>query len=144
MADEGIATGMTEDLFGPHEPVSRGQFATFLWRYEGEPSARTSGEFDDVDPDAYYAEAVAWMVENGITTGRAPGRFEPWSNVNRAQSIVFLHRLAGGPQAEAQIEFPDVGQDAWFRDALAWALQQEVVWWTDLPGLRGSAARQPR
>ena len=132
MADEGITTGMTDDLFGPDELVSRGQFAAFLWRYQGEPAARSSDEFDDVDSGAYYAQAVAWMVANRITTGRAPGRFDPWSNVNRAQSIVFLHRLAGEPQGDAQIESSDVGEDAWFRDALAWAIEKNIVWWTDL------------
>ena len=52
--------------------------------------------------------------------------------MNRAQSIVFLHRLAGEPQGDAQIEFSDVGEDAWFRDALAWAIEKDIVWWTDL------------
>ena len=132
MADEGIAAGFTNDLFGPDELVTRGQFAAFVWRYEGQPSAEPSDEFADVDADAYYAPAVAWMVENGITTGRAPGRFDPGSNVNRAQSIVFLHRRAGTPQAEAQIDFADVEDDAWFRDALVWAIEKDIVSWTDL------------
>ena len=158
MAGEGIATGFTDDLFGPDEPVSRGQFATFLWRYSGEPSAqggdesdddvpvpeppweggRAGLEFDDVDPDAYYADAVAWMVQNGITAGRGPRQFDPWSDVNRAQSIVFLHNLAGKPEAEAPISFTDVGEDAWFRDALEWALAADIVWWTDMETFGGS------
>ena len=77
MAGEGIAAGFTDDLFGPDELVSRGQFATFLWRYSGEPLALNTDGFDDVDPGAYYAHAVAWMVENAITAGRAPDRFDP-------------------------------------------------------------------
>ena len=85
--------------------MNRGQFATFLWRYSGEPPAQGGDEFDDVDPDAYYADAVAWMVQNGITAGRGPRRFDPWSDVNREQSIVFLHRLAGSPAAGAPIAF---------------------------------------
>ena len=137
MASEGITAGFTDDLFGPDELVTRGQFATFLWRYEGQPQAEPSNEFNDVHPLAYYAPAVEWMVENGITAGRAPGRFDPWSNVDRAQSIVFLHSLAGDPQGDAQIEFSDVGEDAWFRDALAWAIEKNVVWWTDLETFGG-------
>ena len=110
----------------------------FLWRYRGRPSARMGDGFDDVDPDAYYADAVAWMVQGGITAGRGSRQFDPWSNVNRAQSIVFLHALAGKPQAEARIDFSDVGEDAWFRDALQWALATDIVWWTDLETFGGA------
>ena len=153
MAGEGIAAGFTDDLFGPDELVSRGQFATFLWRYVGEPAGPESAgpesavpesagqggyEFDDVDPDAYYADAVAWMVHAGITAGRGPRMFDPGSDVSRAQSIVFLHNLAGKPEAEAPISFTDVGEDAWFRDALEWALATDIVWWTDLETFGGS------
>ena len=133
MADEGIATGMKDDLFGPDELVTRAQFATFLWRYEGRPPADSSHKFDDVDQDAYYSQAVAWMVGWRITLGRAPGRFDPLSNVSRAQSVVFLHRLAGEPRGEAQIEFSDVEPDAWYRDALAWALEHNISWWAEHP-----------
>ena len=82
MANEGITAGFTDDLFGPDELVTRAQFATFLWRYEGQPQAEPSNEFSDVHPVAYYAPAVEWMVENRITMGRRPGRFDPWSDVN--------------------------------------------------------------
>ncbi|MXZ53994.1 MAG: S-layer homology domain-containing protein, partial [Acidimicrobiaceae bacterium] len=70
MADEGITTGMKDDLFGPDEPVNRAQFATFLWRYEGRPRVEPSNKFNDVPEDAFYSQAVAWMVEQRITTGR--------------------------------------------------------------------------
>ncbi len=137
MADEGITSGIKDDLFGPDLPVTRAQFATFLWRYEGRPTAepatedppRTGNRFNDVGADAYYAPAVAWMVEREITSGRAPGRFDPDSGVSRAQSVVFLHRLAGEPQGSAGITFSDVGPDAWYRHALAWALEHNISWW---------------
>ncbi len=131
IADEGITTGLKSDLFGPDEPVTRGQFATFLWRYEGQPPANPSIEFDDVAADAFYAQAVAWMVEQRITTGRAHGRFDPSNDVSRAQSVVFLHRLAGEPQGSARIEFDDVGSGAWYREALAWALEHNIDWWAE-------------
>ena len=132
MADEGITTGFTDDLFGPDELVTRGQFAAFLWRYEGEPPAPRSGRFNDVHPLDYFAQAVEWMVANGITTGRGPRRFEPRRLVSRAQAVAFLHRLAGKPKGVGPIGFPDVEKDAWFRDALAWAIEKDIVWWTDL------------
>ena len=131
MADEGITTGMKDDLFGPDELVTRGQFATFLWRYEGRPPVDPSGEFDDVAADAFYSQAVAWMVEQRITTGRTLDRFDPNSGVSRAESIVFLHRLAGEPQGSARIDFSDVGSDAWYRGPLAWALEHNIAWWAE-------------
>ena len=133
MADQGITTGMKSDLFGPDELATRAQFATFLWRYEGRPPADPSREFDDVDANTFYSQAVAWMVEKQITSGRAPGRFDPSSNVTRAESIVFLHRLAGEPHGEARIEFDDVGPDDWYRDALVWALEHNIDWWAENP-----------
>ena len=77
-------------------------------------------------------------MHNGITAGRGPRMFDPGSDVSRAQSIVFLHNLAGKPEAEAPISFTDVGEDAWFRDALEWALATDIVWWTDLETFGGS------
>jgi hypothetical protein len=132
LADEGITSGFTDDLFGPDKLVTRGQFAAFLWRYSGEPQTSPNDDFADVAADASYAQAVAWMVESEIATGRAPDRFDPSSNVNRAQSVVFLHRLAGEPRGEAQIDFDDVEEGAWYRDALMWAIEKDIVWWTDL------------
>ena len=52
--------------------------------------------------------------------------------MSRAQAVVFLHRLAGGPPGDGEIEFSDVGEDAWFRGALAWGIEKDIVWWTDL------------
>ena len=150
MADQGITTGMKNSLFGPDEPVTRAQFATFLWRYQALPQAQplvepqaesqaeSSNEFSDVEADAYYSEAVAWMVEHQITTGRAPGRFDPDSGVSRAQAIVFLHRLAGQPQGSATIAFTDVDPDAWYRDALAWTLEHSIEWWAEHPTFDGT------
>ena len=131
IADEGVTTGFTDDLFGPDELVTRAQFATFLWRYQGRPRAEPSNKFDDVEADAYYSQAVAWMVEQRITSGRTPSRFDPDSEVSRAQSIVFLHRLAGEPQGRARIDFSDVGPDAWYRDALSWTLEHNIAWWAE-------------
>lgn len=133
MAAEGITTGMKHDLFGPDELVTRAQFAAFLWRYRGRPSASVHHQFDDVPADSYYSPAVSWMVEQKITAGRAPGRFDPWSNVSRAQSVVFLHSLAGSPPGGAPIEFSDVGPSTWYRDALAWTLEHNARWWAEQP-----------
>ena len=75
--------------FSPGEPVSRAQAVTFQWRAAGSPAV-SGGSFTDVAADAYYASAVAWAVENGVTNGTAATTFEPDAKVSRAQAVAFL------------------------------------------------------
>ncbi len=130
MAAEGIADGLKEDLFGPDKPVTRAQFATFLWRYRGRPTAESSTAFSDIKDDDVHAQAVNWMVSQRVAVGVAPYRFAPQRQVTRAQAVVFLHRLEGQPEGSASIDFADVPEDAWYRDALQWALQHNITWWS--------------
>ena len=140
MADRGIAEGLTDDLFAPDRHVSRAQFAVLLWRYEGRPSVASSGDFLDVPRGSDFALAVAWMARSGVTTGVSPGRFDPAGAVSRVQVIVFLHRLAGSPRVSARIPFTDVDDDAWYREALAWAVVNDIAVWT---GQRPLEPRRP-
>ncbi|MEM8706525.1 MAG: S-layer homology domain-containing protein [Actinomycetota bacterium] len=94
--DAGITTGTSPSTFSPEDPVTRGQMATFLWRMEGRESAPQSG-FSDVRRDRFYAEAVDWLLDRGITTGTSPTTFSPEDPVTRAQMATFLWRLAGSP-----------------------------------------------
>lgn len=93
-AETGVTTGIPGNLFDPAGAVTRGQLATFMWRMVGEPFAAASSGFTDVPPGIWYATAVDWMAENGITTGTAPGIFSPDQVVTRAQMVTFLQRLA--------------------------------------------------
>ena len=91
-AENGITTGVTADRFAPYAPCNRAQVVTFLWRAEGQPEAAAAAEFEDVQADAFYAEAVAWAVEKGITTGVDDTHFAPNGQCNRAQIVTFLYR----------------------------------------------------
>ncbi|RMH85154.1 MAG: hypothetical protein D6683_01330 [Actinomyces sp.] len=94
MVTEGITTGTSPTTFSPDAPVTRGQLATFLWRYAGRPTPATSATFTDTHPDAFYATGVDWMVAEGITTGTSPTTFSPDAPVTRGQLATFLWRLA--------------------------------------------------
>ncbi|MGN0335665.1 MAG: S-layer homology domain-containing protein [Lachnospiraceae bacterium] len=71
---------------------TRGQVVTFLWRTQSCPKANTEAEFTDVAVDAYYAEAVAWAVEEGITDGWTETQFAPDMGCSRGQIVTFLYR----------------------------------------------------
>lgn len=89
--ENGITVGTSATTFSPDATVTRAQVVTLLWRANGQPAARNSG-FTDVSADAYYAKAVAWAVENGITTGTGFGIFSPDAACTRAQIVTFLYR----------------------------------------------------
>ena len=100
--ENGITNGMDAKHFGPDSTVTRGQTVTFLWRLEGKPAPKGPGGFSDVAASEYYAEAVAWAVENGITNGVGDGKFAPDNHCTRAQIVTFLWRdLTGGEQGAA-------------------------------------------
>ena len=86
--DKGISDG-TE----PNAAINRAQMVTMLWRTMGQPAATDKVSFADVPAGSYYAQAVAWAVENGITTGVGGGRFDPAATCTRAQIAAFLARL---------------------------------------------------
>lgn len=89
--ENGITNGTGEKTFSPEVPVTRAQAVTFLWRAAGSPAASDNG-FEDVAADAYYAGAVDWAAENGITNGTGNARFSPDAPISRAQAITLLYR----------------------------------------------------
>lgn len=98
LAEEKITTGTTPTTFSPGDSVTRAQMATFLWRYSGSPEpASLDSPFIDVVAGSFYEKAVAWLVEQGITTGTTPTTFSPDDPVTRGQMATFLWRLAGEP-----------------------------------------------
>ena len=125
--EKGITDGISSDLFGPKQPCTRAQIVTFLWRAAGspEPKGAASG-MTDVVPGSYYAKAVAWAVENGITTGTAEGTFSPDATCTRAQAVTFLAR-AQNAKATGKTAFSDVPADSYFADAVAWAQANGVT-----------------
>ena len=125
-AKKGITGGIGNGLFGPNQPCTRAQIVTFLWRAAGSPEPKTMSSFADVSMDAYYAKAVAWAVENGITTGTGDGKFSPDATCTRAQSVTFLFRALGTAPTTVN-GFTDVTADAFYADAVAWAVESGVT-----------------
>ena len=124
--NKGITNGVSETLFGPDQACTRAQIVTFLWRAAGSPEPKSGSSFADVAADAYYAKAVAWAVENGITKGTSETTFHPDEICTRAQGVTFLYR-ALGKLAAAQAGFTDVAADSYYADAVNWAAENGVT-----------------
>ena len=122
----GITTGVGNDLFAPEQPCTRAQIVTFLWRAAGSPEPKTASSFTDVPVSTYYAKAVAWAVENRITNGMTETTFAPNATCTRGQSVTFLHRVLKGT-ASGSTNFTDVKSDAFYADAVNWAVASDVT-----------------
>lgn len=125
-ADKGITNGLPDTMFGPYASCTRAQIVTFLWRAAGSPEPKTMSSFTDVPASAYYAKAVEWAVENGITDGMTETTFAPDATCTRGQSVTFLHR-ALGKKVESSANFTDVKSDAFYADAINWAVANNVT-----------------
>ena len=123
---KGITGGIGDGLFGPNQPCTRAQIVTFLWRAAGSPEPKTMSSFSDVPAGSYYAKAVAWAVENGITAGTGDGKFSPNAPCTRGQSVTFLYRAIGTAPTTAN-GFTDVEANAFCADAVAWAVENGVT-----------------
>ncbi len=128
---QNITTGTSSTTFSPDENCTRAQVVTFLWRAAGSPESTANVAFTDVKADAYYAKAVAWAVENKITTGTTDTTFEPEAVCTRAQVATFLWRAAKSPAATAENPFADVKDDAYYAKAVAWAVEKKITSGTD-------------
>ena len=124
--ENGITTGVGNDLFAPEQPCTRAQIVTFLWRAAGSPEPKAASSFTDVPASAYYAKAVAWAVENGITNGMTETTFAPDATCTRGQSVTFLYRALKGT-ASGSANFTDVKSDAFYADAINWAVANNVT-----------------
>lgn len=122
-----ITAGSSGTEFSPDETCTRAQAVTFLWRSEGGPDEAGSSPFADVAAGSYYADAVQWAVANGITSGTSATAFEPDAPVTRAQVVTFLYRNAGSPSTGGSTLFADVPTDAYYRDAVCWAVAQSIT-----------------
>lgn len=126
--ENGITSGTGDGTtFSPDISCTRAQMMTFLWRAAGSPAPKTTANpFTDVQADAYYYDAVLWAAENGITTGTGDTTFSPDATVTRAQTVTFMYRAAGSP-AVIGSSFSDVAEDAYYADAVAWAVEEGIT-----------------
>ena len=126
-AEKGITGGVGNGLFAPNQPCTRAQIVTFLWRAAGSPGPKTMSGFADVPADSYYAKAVAWAVENGITGGTGDGKFSPDATCTRAQAVTFLYRASGAPAVSGNAAFSDVATNAYYAAAVKWAEKNGIT-----------------
>ncbi|MCG4774684.1 S-layer homology domain-containing protein [Lawsonibacter sp. DFI.5.51] len=125
--EKGITTGTSATTFNPNGICTRAQIVTFLWRAVGSPGPKTMSGFSDVPADSYYAKAVAWAVENGITGGTGDGKFSPDAACTRAQAVTFLWRANGSPAVGGNAAFSDVAANAYYAAAVKWAEKNGIT-----------------
>ena len=125
-ADKGITGGVSDNLFAPDDGCTRAHIVTFLWRAAGSPEPKSMTSFTDVTASAYYAKAVAWAVENGVTNGTTATTFDPDAVCTRAQAVAFLARALNG-KGGSSAAFTDVPADSYYADAVAWAVANRVT-----------------
>ena len=90
--EQNITQGTGANTFSPGDSCTRAQAVTFLWRAKGQPEISGSTGFGDVPASAYYAQAVLWAVQNGVTQGTGGNKFSPNATCTRAQIVTFLYR----------------------------------------------------
>ena len=127
-AEEGITGGVDAAHFAPNAPCTRAQAVTFLWRAAGSPEPKsTEMPFVDVPADAYYHDAVLWAVEQGITKGTSDTTFSPDATCTRGQIVTFLWRSQKSPASGSVNPFADVAADAYYADAVLWAVREDIT-----------------
>ena len=125
---EGITKGTSDSTFTPDGVCTRAQAVTFLWRAAGSPAAKAGSlPFADVKAGSYYDDAVRWAVENGVTVGTSATTFSPNATCSRAQIVTFLWRAQKSPAAGSANPFDDVAGNAYYADAVQWAVQKDIT-----------------
>ena len=134
-AENGITGGVDDTHFAPNAPCTRAQIVTFLWRAAGSPSPKSSDmPFEDVAAGSYYHDAVLWAVEQGITVGTSATTFSPDDTCTRAHIVTFLWRAQQSPAAGSANPFLDVASDAYYTDAVLWAVKNGITVGTNAAG----------
>ena len=142
---EGITSGTSPTTFSPNNGCTRAQMVTFLWRAAGSPEPESDyGPFRDVPKDAYYRKAVLWAAGEGITSGTSPTTFSPNATVTRAQTVTFLWRWEGEPEADQRSGFRDVPTGQYYSQAVSWAVEASRTGPGPRPSRRDRPAPAPR
>lgn len=134
---QGYFSGISDVLFSPNTQMTRSMLVTVLYRMAGSPAVTGSCSYSDVSPEAWYADAVIWAEETGITKGRSDGTFGAAEAVSREELIVFLYRFAlqSDPElspAELPAGYTDIAQvSPWAKEAFGWAVSRGIITGTD-------------
>ena len=124
--ENGLMVGLAPNNFGANVTTDRGQLVTMLWRMAGELQATNGADFSDVPSNAYYAKAVAWAAENGITSGFVDGTFRPQTGLSREQMAALFMKYAEATGVDTSVRadissYTDINPNSWSYDALSWA-----------------------
>ena len=126
--ENGITKGTDSTHFSPDGICTRAQAVTFLWRAAGCPAPKTNTmPFTDVPADSFYYDAVLWAVENDITKGTSDTTFSPGMTCSRAQIATLLWRSEKSPAAGTVNPFTDVKTNAYYTDAVLWAVKEGIT-----------------
>lgn len=126
--DRMITSGTSATTFSPDRGCTRAQVVTFLWRAAECPEPESQyNPFTDVSPGEYYYNAVLWAAEEGITTGTTATTFSPNATVTRGQTVTFLWRWDGSPEPESSNTFQDVPTNAYYSNAVSWAMEWGIT-----------------
>lgn len=138
-----VTAGISDDTFGANKNITRAQFVTWLYKYavSNDPSVEIAdtdvkASFSDVSTSAYYAKAVQWAVENGVTAGTSATTFSPNKMITRAEAITMRWIAAGKPlsglgkEDEVTVKFTDVPSNAYYKSAVHWAVTKGVTYGT--------------
>ena len=126
--DQKVTTGKTANTFGSNDTCTRAEAVTFLWRAAGSPDVSGETGFSDVKSDAYYAKAVIWAAQNGITTGMGDGTFRPNQSCSRAEIVTFLWRMEGKQEVPVTgTTFKDINENEFYYNAVLWAVNNDIT-----------------
>lgn len=129
VSSKGLMIGYSATEFAPEDTVTRGMMVTVLYRLAGSPAVSDPSTFSDVDPKAYYSDAVAWAQDNNIVLGVTAETFEPDAPVTREQLATILWRYSGKPAATADLAaFTDAASvNAYAKEAITWAVEKGIL-----------------
>lgn len=127
VSEKGLMGGYSDGRFGPNDKLTRGQFATVLWRMSGSPDMGYSS-FPDVPASSFYAKASEWARSEGVITGYSDGRFGGNDDINREQVATILYRYSGGEASGNIWEFPDAGSVSTFaKEGMSYAVGNGII-----------------
>ncbi|WP_432616836.1 S-layer homology domain-containing protein [Butyricicoccus sp.] len=127
-AELGVTSGTSATTFSPENGCTRAQAVQMIYNYVGRPDTDDMEmSFADVPSDAWYADAVNWAFNVGVTSGTSSATFSPNDTCTRAQIVQMLWRQQGSERVAKKSNFTDVSADDWFYDAVNWAAEQHVT-----------------
>ncbi len=128
VAELGLLSGISENIFAPNEDMTRSMLAAVLYRYDGEKGYNSSATFDDFSDNEWYSDAVSWATENNIIAGYGNGLFGVADKITREQLVTILYRYGGEKTAFDLSSFDDYSDiKTWATEAMQWAVKSKII-----------------